>query len=117
MKISQGGVEVNFKAYDKVGRPWFFDVSGGFTSNRPGLKRTDTLWKAVGKAAVLHTVEPKTPLVLLTTDAPTKGSAGDAALSVVCGPAQPIYAVLRMRSDDDQRTLRRLAAGQPLDLT
>jgi site-specific DNA-methyltransferase (adenine-specific) len=117
VKISQGGVEVNFKAYDKAGRPWFFDVSGGFTSNRPGLKRTDTLWKAVGKAAVLHAVEPKTPLVLLTTDAPTKGSAGDAALSVVCGPAQPIYAVLRMRSDDDQRTLRRLAAGQPLELT
>ncbi|MGH9031518.1 MAG: DNA-methyltransferase [Acidimicrobiia bacterium] len=115
VKISQGGVEVNFKAYDQAGRPWFFDVSGGFTSNRPGLKRMDTLWKALGKAAVLRAVEPRTPLVLLTTDAPTKGSAGDAALSVVCGPDQPIYAVFRMRSDDDQRHLRRLAAGHPLD--
>jgi DNA modification methylase len=112
VKISEGGVEVNFKAYDQAGRPWFFDVSGGFTSNRPGLKRTDTLWKALGKAAVLHEIEPKTPLVLLTTDAPTKGSAGDAALSVVSGPERPIFAVLRMRSEDDQRRLRRLAAGQ-----
>ncbi|MGH8984642.1 MAG: DNA-methyltransferase [Acidimicrobiia bacterium] len=117
VKLSEGGVEVNFKAYDQAGRPWFFDVSGGFTSNRPGLKRTDTLWKALGKAAVLHEIEPKTPLVLLTTDAPTKGSAGDTALSVVCGPGRPIFAVLRMRSEDDQRQLCRLAAGQPADLS
>lgn len=116
VKISEGGVEVNFKAYDQAGRPWFFDVSGGFTSNRPGLKRTDTLWKAVGKAAVLHELEPRTPLVLLTTDAPTKGSSGDAALSVVCGTGRPIFAVLRMRSEDDQRELRRLATGPPLNL-
>ncbi|MGH9012369.1 MAG: DNA-methyltransferase [Acidimicrobiia bacterium] len=114
-RFPQGGVEVNFKAYDQTGRPWFFDVSGGFTSNRPGLKRTDTLWKALGKAAVLRAIEPMTHLVLLTTDTPTKGSAGDAALSVVCGPDRPIFAVLRMRSEDDQRRLRRFAAGQPLD--
>jgi DNA modification methylase len=115
VKVSEGGVEVNFKAYDRAGHPYFFDVSGGFTSNRPGLKRTDTLWKALGKAAVLHEIEPRTPLVLLTTDVPTKGSAGDSALSVVSGPDRPIHAVLRMRSEDDQRRLRRLAAGQPLD--
>jgi hypothetical protein len=30
----------------------------------------------------------------------------------VSGPERPIFAVLRMRSEDDQRRLRRLAAGQ-----
>jgi hypothetical protein len=50
-----GGVEVNFAARDASGgHTWYFDVSGGFTSSRPGLKRTDTLWKALGKAAVLQ---------------------------------------------------------------
>lgn len=106
-----GGVEVNFSARDRTGVLWFFDVSGGFTSNRPGLKRTDTLWKALGKAAVLHEVEPKVRLVLLTTDAPRKGSAGDAALAVVTGREKPIRAVLQMLSLDDQERLRRFAVG------
>ena len=43
------------------GDEWHFDVSGGFTSSRPGLKRTDTLWKALGKAAVLHEAYPQHP--------------------------------------------------------
>jgi DNA modification methylase len=116
VRLSPGGVEVNFKAYDQAGRPWFFDVSGGFTSNRPGLKRTDTLWKALGKAAVLREIEPKIPLVLLTTDPPTKGSSGDTALRVLWGPEKPIADVIRMQSVEDQHRLRRYAAGEHRDL-
>jgi modification methylase len=107
------GVEVNFLAFDAHGGPWFFDVSGGFTSTRPGLKRTDTLWKALGKAAVLHEAHPDVPLILLTTDAPVPGGAGDAALRVVTGPRKPIAAVLRMTSAEDQRRLRRFALDGP----
>lgn len=109
------GVEVNFSAVDQIGREWFFDVSGGFTSNRPGLKRTDTLWKALGKAAVLHEVRPDVPLILLTTDAPGHGTAGDSALRVVCGPNKPIGAVIRMLSHEDAERLRSLALGGPID--
>ncbi|MDQ6854339.1 MAG: site-specific DNA-methyltransferase [Actinomycetota bacterium] len=115
VRLSQGGVEVNFQAYDQGGRPWYFDVSGGFTSNRPGLKRTDTLWKALGKAAVLREIDPMTRLVLLTTDPPTKGGSGDAALSVLRGPEKPIADVIRMQSAEDQQRLRRLAAGELAD--
>ena len=43
-----GGVEINFEALDQQGQPWLFDVSGAFSvTQRPGLRRTDTLWKAV----------------------------------------------------------------------
>jgi site-specific DNA-methyltransferase (adenine-specific) len=104
-----GGIEVNFRAYDQTGRPWHFDVSGGFTSNRPGLKRMDTLWKALGKAAVLNEIEPKIPLVLLTTDVPSKPSAGDAALRAVSGDGKPITAVLEILSSADQDRLRLFA--------
>ena len=100
------GVEVSFRAYDELDNAWLFDVSGGFTSTRPGLKRTDTLWKGLGKAAVLHAIDEKTPLVLLTTGAPARGSAAAQALSVVTGPGKPITAVLEMRSPTD---LERLA--------
>jgi DNA modification methylase len=90
------GVEVNFVARDQIGGEWHFDVSGGFTSSRPGLKRTDTLWKALGKAAVLHEAYRNTPLVLLTTDAPTK--TGVAALASLVGPNKPIKDVIVLHS-------------------
>ncbi|HYN98064.1 MAG TPA: hypothetical protein VEU28_00160, partial [Actinomycetota bacterium] len=103
------GVEVNFRAKDRTGGTWLFDVSGGFTSNRPGLKRTDTLWKALGKAAVLHETMPDIPLVLLTTDTPPKGSSGDVALRVVLGDGKPITDVISMRSRLDRARLQRYA--------
>lgn len=105
-----GGVEVNFRATTKKSkRAFLFDVSGGFTSNRPGLKRTDTLWKALGKAAVLHQVTRNAQLVLLTTDKPPRGSAGDQALRACLGPDGPICAVFEMLNPADQVALKHLA--------
>ena len=106
------GVEVNFVARDQAGKEWFFDVSGGFTSNRPGLRRTDTLWKALGKAAVLHQAKNTVPLVLLTTDAPAPNSAGAAALAEMNGPKKPIRDVIVLSSSDDLQRLRSYARGQ-----
>ncbi len=106
------GVEVNFVAYDQSGKKWYFDVSGGFTSNRPGLRRTDTLWKALGKAAVIQQTEKACRLVLLTTNAPAPGSAGDAALEAMQGPRKPIRDVVVLSSSDDLQRLRGHARGQ-----
>ncbi len=106
-----GGVEVNFTARDSKGGLWFFDATGSFTSHRAGLKRTDTLWKALGKAAVLREVS-KTPLVLLTTDAPARGSAGAEALKQVVGPKKPIHAVIEMLKQSGLDDLRALCTGK-----
>ena len=105
------GVEINFVARDEAGKQWFFDVSGGFTSNRPGLRRTDTLWKALGKAAVLNSAYPGAPLVVLTTNAPARNSAGDAALAQVRGPRKAIRDVIVLSSTEDLERLRRYARG------
>ena len=107
-----GGIEVNFRARDKRNRVWLFDVSGGFTSSRPGLKRTDTLWKALGKAAVLRETSPKSRLVLLTTDRPQRGSAGDHAVQACVGTNRPIRAVLEMLNVEDLAVLAEMA-GSP----
>ena len=80
-------------------------MSGAFSSTRPGLKRTDTLWKALGKALVLSSVQPNVPLVLITTDLPARASAGDAALQQVTGPGQAIADVVEM---SDAKALARL---------
>ena len=106
------GVEVNFEARDQNGGTWRFDVSGAFSvTQRPGLRRTDTLWKALGKAAVLHAHDPDTPLVLLTTDRPAPNSSGDRALKSLTGPDKPIRAVIGMLSFEDLDHLAELASG------
>jgi len=112
------GVEINFVAEDAQGQVWHFDVSGAFSSSRPGLRRTDTLWKAIGKAAVLDADHPASKpdaaprLVLLTTDLPARNSAGAKALAAVTGDGRPIYDVVEMLNEADQDRLR-LFAGDP----
>jgi DNA modification methylase len=104
-----GGVTVSFSGRDRRGTLWFFDVAGSFTSHRPGLKRSETLWKALGKAAVLREVS-NTPLVLLTTDAVARGAGGE-ALKQVTGPDKPIYAVIGMLEPGGWEELHALCDG------
>ena len=108
------GVELNFVAIDQRGGEWAFDVSGAFTSNRAGLRRTDTLWKALGKAAVLQKHPPARPLVLITTDAPARGSAGAAALNALSGSGGPVFDLVELLDDAGQERLRTYALlGRP----
>ncbi|MGH2729951.1 MAG: hypothetical protein ACRDJI_05010, partial [Actinomycetota bacterium] len=101
---------VNFVAKDKAGKRWFFDVSGAFTSSRAGLRRTDTLWKALGKASVLE-ASPVGDyrLILLTTDLPPKASAGAQALRAARGST--FHDAIEMLSAEGQDRLRRYAHG------
>ncbi|MBV9660870.1 MAG: site-specific DNA-methyltransferase [Acidimicrobiales bacterium] len=114
VKMSTLGIELNFIARDQAGHDWAFDVSGAFTSSRAGLRRTDTLWKALGKAAVLHEGHGELPLVLLTTDAPARGSAGYAALKVMMGSRRPVFDLIELLNTRDQERLRDYALrGHP----
>lgn len=99
------GVEVSLVARDATGADWAFDISGAFTTTRAGLKRTDTLWRSLAHAAVLHQAEPALPLVLLTTDLPAPGSAGAAAVRALRGPGRPIHDVVELLSAEDQARL------------
>jgi hypothetical protein len=105
------GIVLNFVAKDRLGDDWAFDVSGAFTSSRAGLRRTDTLWKSLGKAGVLHQSELRIPLVLLTSDAPPKGSAGHKALETMRGPSRPVTDVIVLRDADDQARLHWYASN------
>lgn len=104
-----GGVEVDFVARDRHGEAWYFDVSGAFTSTRAGLRRMDTLWKALGKAAVLSSGGRAGPLVLLATDLPPRRSAGDAALRAARGTIY--FDAVEMLSPAGQERLRHYAGG------
>ncbi len=106
-----GGVEVSFTARDLKGKLWYFDVTGGFTTHRAGLKRADALWKALGKAAVLQQIGI-TSFVLLTTDVPGRPGAGAEALRQVTGPKKPVHAVIEMLKPSGLDQLRSLYAGK-----
>jgi hypothetical protein len=75
------------------------------------LKRTDTLWKALGKAAVLRETTGA-PLVLLATGAPVRGSAGAEALKQLTGPEKPVHAVIEMLAQSGLDDLRTLCDGK-----
>lgn len=108
------GVEMNFVCEDRKGREWYFDISGAFTSSRAGLLRTDTLWKALGKAGVLKSVKKGAPVVLLTTNLPRKGSAGWHAL--VSARKHLFHDALEMLNPASLERLTRYADGEGYEL-
>ncbi|MXW43081.1 MAG: site-specific DNA-methyltransferase [Acidimicrobiia bacterium] len=108
------GVEAHFAASNQRGQKFLFNVSGAFTvSQGLGLHRSDTLWEALGKAALLACSEVDYPLVLLTTNRPTEGSSGHRALATTTGADKLIYAVIEMFNSEDLALLAALAQGHP----
>ena len=63
------GLTVSVIATDAGEVPWYFDVSGAFTTTRGGLTRTDTVWKCLGRAHVLANKD-KAPVVFLSSHLP-----------------------------------------------
>lgn len=102
------GVSVDLMALDGAGAPWYFDVSGAFTTTRGGLSRTDAVWRSLGRAHVLvH--HGRTPLVLLTSHLPRARSEGDLALRAV-GPGV-VFDAVEMLADEQRSRLAAYAAG------
>lgn len=109
-RLADLGLTVNYIAEDKDHRDWYFDVSGAFTSSRAGLIRTDTMWKTLGRANVLHQAGIER-LVLLTTNLPKAGSGGHKALTAA---AQTFFDAVEMLTPEGKARLR-LYAEAPVD--
>lgn len=109
------GVVVNLVARDASGSHWHFDVSGAFTTTRGGLLRTDTVWKALGRAHVIAANRSAqkslvgVPYVLISSHLPRPGSEGDVALRAAGCAA--IFDVIEMTSPDDFERLSTYARG------
>lgn len=105
------GLSVSFTARDASGVPWLFEVAGGFGAHRSGLRRSEALWKAIAKAAVIGQGNGP-PLVLLSTGLPEPRSPGAAALSAVVGKGRPIRAVVDLANPSALAELRALCGGR-----
>ncbi|HTZ08825.1 MAG TPA: site-specific DNA-methyltransferase [Acidimicrobiales bacterium] len=108
-----GAVEATFSGRDAGGRTWRFDFTGSFSTTRGGLRRSETLWRALGRAAVLHAEDPAGPVVLLTTAAPAKAGAGDRAWRALgpsaADPVGVVHDVVELGDPDGEARLRRYA--------
>ncbi len=109
VKVAGAGLELHFTARDRTGGRWAFDLSGAFTATRGGLRRAELLWRALGRAAVLHASDPDAALVLLTTDVPSRNSAGRLALDALRGPSGAVFDVVELLNDADRERLCRYA--------
>jgi len=105
-------LEVDFVARDRAGGQWCFDVVGTFSATRGGLRRNDSLLKAVGKATVLHQLAPDLRYVLLSVDRPAPRSAGARMLDAVTGRHKPVFDVIDLGSDEDLARLRTYGRGR-----
>jgi hypothetical protein len=85
-RVPKAGLTVSFRATDRAGEPWLFDVAGPFTSHRAGLQKMDAVWRALGKASAVRGRLGDTRLVLLTPSLPKRPSEGDTVMRSA-GPA------------------------------
>jgi DNA modification methylase len=79
-KVGKSGPIIAIEAADSLGGLWLFDVSGALTSARTGLHRTETAWRAAGRAVFVANSGASAKLVLMTSHLPKRASEADAAL-------------------------------------
>lgn len=76
------GVMVPLVATDAQGVTWFVEVAGANTSVRAGLRRTETVWRTLGRAAAVRDSRGPTPWLVLTPGGvPDQGDARNALRS------------------------------------
>lgn len=69
------GVEIDQEAVGPAGTVVWFEYKGSIQGNRPGLRRTDTVKKAVANGALLRALDDAAPYVVITSHLPDGGSA------------------------------------------
>ena len=99
---------MDFTGTDAKGRTWYFDVAGPNSAYRGGMARSETVWRALGRAHVLAAAG-HAPFVVLTTPVPRAGSEADRALRAP-GPGG-IFDVVDLLAGDTPARLKTYARG------
>jgi hypothetical protein len=106
----RGGLEFVRSARDAKGREYLFDVAGGFTVTTNGLRRTDLLWRTLGRAAAIRAQDRSARVIVFTSSLPKRGTPGDQALADAYGTT--LVDALVPTDPEAVAELARLAAGR-----
>ncbi len=82
--LAEVGVEIDQEAVSPTGTVVWFEYKGSIQGNRPGLRRTDTMKKAIANGALLRALDEPAPYVVITSHLPEAGS-GAAMLATASG--------------------------------
>jgi site-specific DNA-methyltransferase (adenine-specific) len=108
-RLSKLGLAVDFTGIDAKGRTWYFDVAGPNSAYRGGMARSETVWRALGRAHVLA-AGGHAPFVVLTTQLPRAGTEADRALRAT-GPGG-IFDAVDLLSAEARKRLETYARGR-----
>jgi DNA modification methylase len=102
------GLAISFTAQDASGGTWYFDLAGSNSAYRGGMAKTESVWRALGRAHVLS-AKKVGPLVILSPQLPRTGTEGDRALRAT-GPTG-FFDAIDLLSSEARRRLTLYAAG------
>ncbi len=108
-KIAKTGLTCDFVVTDANGLPYYVDLAGTFTTARPGLQRSDVVWKMLGRANVVSAQIPDTRLLILTSSVPKPGTTNNKTIRSV-GP-DSIFDVISLFDDASLSRLKSYAEG------
>lgn len=74
LRLPEIGVEIDQVA-TRDGRHVWFEYKGSFRGETPGMRRTDTVKKAIANGALIGAIPDHPPYVVLTSHVPERGSA------------------------------------------
>ena len=106
LRLPDIGVEIDEVASSARGTRVWFEFKGSIQGTRPGLRRTDTLKKAIANGALVHMRPDHELYVVLTSHLPLAGS-GLAMLEMSLA-AGYLSDVICVYDPDDARRLRDL---------
>jgi hypothetical protein len=116
--VKVAGVEFSYSVMDAAGNRLLVDFSGAFSAARPGLKRGETLFRALGKASAVSLLladqageELLTQVLLMSTDAPGRKSALGRALTAAVDPIHGTITEVALLDDQGLQTLGQLVLG------
>lgn len=104
--VRPSGTVADLVASDPTGAVWHVLVGGPNTSHAGGLRRTETVWRIIGRAASLRAAAPEVGILVITSASPAPGTEGAQALRAVT-PAV-VHAVIDMTDPGGLDRLRAL---------
>lgn len=107
--VADLGVEFDAEIKSRAGKVYWCEFKGSWHGSRPGLRRTDTVKKALADAFLAHlAARGYPPVIFLTTHVPQPGSSGHRMLEVALA-AGALQDVICINEPRDVERLHRLA--------
>jgi site-specific DNA-methyltransferase (adenine-specific) len=110
-RVPKTSVVADLVCTDSAGATWYIEVAGSASAHRPGLARTEAVFRSLGRLAALRgRLGPAVPLLLLTVARGEPRSEAEQALRAA-GPGL-VTDVIDLSAPEDRVRLSTYASGQ-----